>query len=200
MLRQIVQDGVLNVRDSRCCPLLWCHIVCGVRSGLTTKLTYPPRRARWSATKRNNEPRTTERNSGGRVRCSAGVRCRYAERRQRRSISHHASGTLPRRAPRGTRTPDARTSADDAQRIQASAAGRTAKRAAVSVGKNMSVARHLTHKLTHSRRKRASPAMMMFTFHKPVNCPAGRLLRAASGSEIFACDTARAQRLQTEQQ
>ncbi len=38
---------------------------------------------------------------------------------------------------------------------------------------------HLRDELRHSRRKRAWPAMMMFKFHKPVNCPAQRLLPAA---------------------
>jgi hypothetical protein len=37
----------------------------------------------------------------------------------------------------------------------------------------------LTFELTHSRRSRMRAAMMMFEFHKPVNCPARRLLRAA---------------------
>jgi hypothetical protein len=39
-----------------------------------------------------------------------------------------------------------------------------------------------TTKLRHSRRSGTWPAIKMFEFHKPVNCPARRLLPAAPGS------------------
>jgi hypothetical protein len=42
--------------------------------------------------------------------------------------------------------------------------------------------RRRTSKLRHSRRSGTWPAIIVFEFHKPVNCPARRLLPAAPGS------------------